>query len=200
MSRVLVIDDEPAMRYTLEAVLGDSGLEVSTADGGAAGLAEFEAHGADVVLTDLAMPDVDGMKVLAQGHLALVNNQVDQASGTISMKATFQNKDNTLWPGLSVSTKLLVQTLHNAVVIPNDAIQHGPGGLYAFVVDSNNKAHMRPLKIGDQGDSQSIVLSGVSAGEKVIVAGQYRVEENTLVAERKPEPAKEAQDTTSKAQ
>ncbi|MEA2750878.1 MAG: two-component system, NtrC family, response regulator HydG [Myxococcales bacterium] len=63
--RVLVIDDESAMRFTLEAVLGDAGFDVHTADGGAAGIADFEAHGADVVLTDLAMPDVDGMKVLA---------------------------------------------------------------------------------------------------------------------------------------
>src|SRR4051794_6290609 len=65
MARVLVIDDESAMRFTLEAVLGDAGFEVHTADGGAAGIAHFEAHGADVVITDLAMPDVDGMKVLA---------------------------------------------------------------------------------------------------------------------------------------
>jgi len=65
MARVLVIDDESAMRFTLEAVLGDAGMDVTAADGGAAGIAEFEAHGADVVLTDLAMPDVDGMKVLA---------------------------------------------------------------------------------------------------------------------------------------
>jgi two-component system response regulator AtoC len=65
MARVLVIDDEASMRYTLEAVLGDAGHEVETADGGAAGVAAFEAHGADVVLTDLAMPEVDGMKVLA---------------------------------------------------------------------------------------------------------------------------------------
>jgi len=63
--RVLVIDDEPAMRFTLEAVLGDAGFDVHSADGGAAGIADFEAHGADVVLTDLAMPEVDGMKVLA---------------------------------------------------------------------------------------------------------------------------------------
>ena len=62
--RVLVIDDEPAMRFTLEAVLGDAGFDVHCADGGAAGIADFEAHGADVVLTDLAMPEVDGMKVL----------------------------------------------------------------------------------------------------------------------------------------
>jgi two-component system response regulator AtoC len=65
MARVLVIDDESAMRYTLEAVLGDAGFDVEAADGGASGLAAFEARGADVVLTDLAMPEVDGMKVLA---------------------------------------------------------------------------------------------------------------------------------------
>src|SRR5262249_30421851 len=65
MSRVLVIDDEASMRFTLEAVLGDAGHEVETADGGADGINAFEARGADVVITDLAMPDVDGMKVLA---------------------------------------------------------------------------------------------------------------------------------------
>ena len=65
MARVLVIDDEASMRFTLEAVLGDGGHEVETADGGAAGVTAFEARGADVVITDLAMPDVDGMKVLA---------------------------------------------------------------------------------------------------------------------------------------
>src|SRR2546421_10235279 len=64
MNRVLVIDDDASLRYTLEAVLSDAGLAVETADGGAAGLAAFEARGADVVLTDLAMPDMDGMQVL----------------------------------------------------------------------------------------------------------------------------------------
>jgi two-component system response regulator AtoC len=65
MARVLVIDDEPSMRFTLEAILGDAGIEVETASGGAVGIAAFETRGADVVLTDLAMPDVDGMSVLA---------------------------------------------------------------------------------------------------------------------------------------
>src|SRR5450755_3621963 len=66
MSRVLVIDDDASLRFTLEAVLSDAGLNVEMADGGASGLAAFEARGADVVLTDLAMPGVDGMQVLAQ--------------------------------------------------------------------------------------------------------------------------------------
>jgi two-component system response regulator AtoC len=65
MARILVIDDEPAMRFTLEAVLGDAGHEVLVADGGSAGLQAFEAQGADVVVTDLAMPGVDGMAVLS---------------------------------------------------------------------------------------------------------------------------------------
>jgi two-component system response regulator AtoC len=66
MTRVLVIDDDASLRFTLEAVLGDAGMTVETADGGASGLAAFEARGADVVLTDLAMPEVDGMQVLAR--------------------------------------------------------------------------------------------------------------------------------------
>ena len=65
MPRVLVIDDEASMRFTLEAVLGDAGHELETADGGAAGIKAFEERGADVVITDLAMPEIDGMKVLA---------------------------------------------------------------------------------------------------------------------------------------
>src|SRR5580658_3950656 len=66
MTRVLVIDDDPSLRFTLEAVLSDAGLVVEAADGGVNGLAAFDAHGADVVLTDLAMPDMDGMQVLAR--------------------------------------------------------------------------------------------------------------------------------------
>src|SRR5580693_8126529 len=66
MARVLVIDDDAALRFTLEAVLSDAGLTVETTTGGAEGIAAFEAHGADVVLSDLAMPDVDGMQVLTR--------------------------------------------------------------------------------------------------------------------------------------
>jgi membrane fusion protein, multidrug efflux system len=73
----------------------------------------------------------DGLRILAEGQLALVNNEVDQATGTIGMKATFANKDNVLWPGLSVSTRLLVDTLKQVVVVPDDAVQRGPDGLYA---------------------------------------------------------------------
>ena len=93
----------------------------------------------------------DGTKALGQGPLALVDNQVDQASGTIRMKATFQNKDDALWPGLSVTTRLLVDTRKNVLVAPNDAIQRGPNGLYIFVVGKDNKAEQRDIKVGEEG-------------------------------------------------
>jgi membrane fusion protein, multidrug efflux system len=123
----------------------------------------------------------DGLQTLSQGRLALVNNEVDQASGTISMKATFANKDNALWPGLSVTTRLLVNTLKQAVVIPNDAIQRGPNGLYAFVVGDDNKVAMQTIKISEQGTDQSVVQDGLSPGQKVVVAGQYRLQPGARV-------------------
>jgi multidrug efflux system membrane fusion protein len=145
----------------------------------------------------------DGTKVLAQGHLALVDNQVDQASGTIRMKATFQNTDNALWPGLSVATRLLVNTRKNVVVVPNDAIQHGPNGLYVFVVGNANKAEMRNIKVGNEGAAQTIVVEGLAAGERVVVAGQYRLTQGAAVDphELKAPPSsadKEAQNSSLK--
>jgi membrane fusion protein, multidrug efflux system len=145
----------------------------------------------------------DGSKTLSQGHLALVDNKVDQASGTISMKATFENTDNVLWPGLSVSTRLLVETLKHVTVVPEDAVQNGPNGLYAFVVGDDNKAEMRSINIGQEDHGQAVVLQGLSAGEKVVTAGQYRVQQGALVAPSqvnlasKPENA--AQNTPAKA-
>jgi multidrug efflux system membrane fusion protein len=123
----------------------------------------------------------DGTKVIAKGHLALVDNQVDQASGTIHMKATFQNADNALWPGLSVATRLLVDTRKNALVAPTDAIQHGPNGLYAFVVGKDNKVAAHDVKVGDEGAAQTVVLEGLANGDRVVTAGQYRLTEGAVV-------------------
>jgi multidrug efflux system membrane fusion protein len=132
----------------------------------------------------------DGLKTLSQGHLALVNNEVDQASGTIRMKATFENTDNVLWPGLSVSTRLLADTLKHVTVVPADAVQRGPNGLYAFVVGDGNKAEMRDVKVDQEGNGQSVISQGLSPGEKVVITGQYRLQQGALVepAEAKSSP------------
>jgi membrane fusion protein, multidrug efflux system len=124
----------------------------------------------------------DGKHVLSTGTLALINNQVDTTSGTIRLKAVFDNKDHALWPGQSVSTRLLVKTLKDATVVPDDAVQHGTEGLYAFAVNSDEKAELRKIKISASIDGRSVVEQGLSPGERVIVAGQYRVQPGTAVA------------------
>ncbi len=124
----------------------------------------------------------DGKKPLAEGTLAVVNNQVDSTSGTIRLKAVFANKDHALWPGQSVSTRLLVQTIKGATVVPDDAIQHGTEGLYAFVVNQDNKAELRKVKVSQSIDGRSVVETGLSPGQQVITSGQYKVQSGTLVS------------------
>jgi multidrug efflux system membrane fusion protein len=123
----------------------------------------------------------DGKRVLSTGTLALINNQVDTSSGTIRLKAVFDNKDHALWPGQSVSTRLLITTLKDATVIPDDAVQHGTDGLYAFTVNQENKAALRKIKVTRSIDGRSVVDEGLSPGEQVITAGQYKVSPGSLV-------------------
>jgi multidrug efflux system membrane fusion protein len=160
---------------------GKTGFRLFTAPEEAIGQINSALAAATVPVMALSS---DGTKVLAQGHLALVDNQVDQTSGTIRMKATFQNTDNALWPGLSVATRLLVETRKNVIVISNDAIQHGPNGLYAFVIGENNKVEMRNLKVGDEGATQTVITDGITTGDRVVVAGQYRLTPNAFVDPR----------------
>jgi multidrug efflux system membrane fusion protein len=123
----------------------------------------------------------DGSKTLSKGTLALLNNQVDQASGTIQMKASFDNQDNALWPGLSVSTRLLVRTAKDAIIVPQPAIQHGPDGLFVYVVGEDNKAKKQDVKVSEQNLDDALVADGLSVGQKVIVGGQSRVQDGVLV-------------------
>ena len=145
----------------------------------------------------------DGLRTLAEGELARVNNEVDQASGTIRMKATFQNKDNVLWPGLSVSTRLLVDTLKDVIVIPDDAVQRGPNGLYAFVVGDDDKVAVQAINVSQSGDGESVVEQGLTAGQRVVVAGQYRLQAGSVVqpTEAPPSsaPGKEAETSLQKS-
>ena len=124
----------------------------------------------------------DGKKPLAEGSLAVVNNQVDSTSGTVRLKAVFDNKNHALWPGQSVSTRLLVKTLKDATVVPDDAIQHGTDGLYVYAVNTDNKAELHKVKVSQSIDGKSVVDEGLSPGQQVITAGQYKVSPGTLVS------------------
>jgi len=123
----------------------------------------------------------DGKKPLAEGKLAVINNQVDTTSGTIRLKAVFDNKDHALWPGQSVSTRLLAKTLKDATVVPDDAIQHGTSGLYAYAVTADNKAELRKVKVSQSIDGRSVVDEGLQPGERVITGGQFKVQPGSLV-------------------
>jgi membrane fusion protein, multidrug efflux system len=123
----------------------------------------------------------DGKKPLAEGTLAVINNQVDTTSGTIRLKGVFDNKDHALWPGQSVSTRLLVTTLKDATVVPDSAIQHGTDGLYAYAVNQDNKAELHKVKVSQSIDGRSVIEDGLSPGQRVITAGQYKVNPGTLV-------------------
>src|SRR4051794_20733170 len=124
----------------------------------------------------------DGKRVLSTGTLALINNQVDTSSGTIRLKAVFENKDHALWPGQSVSTRLLIRTLKDATLVPDDAVQHGTDGLYAFTVNQENKAELHKIKVSQSIDGRSVIDEGLSPGQQVITAGQYKVSPGTLVS------------------
>src|SRR5229473_7067820 len=124
----------------------------------------------------------DGKKMLSDGTLSVVNNQVDTTSGTIRLKAVFDNKNHALWPGQSISTRLLMKTLKDATVVPDDAIQHGNDGLYAYAVNQDNKAELRKLKVSYSIDGRSVVDEGLSPGDQVITAGVYKVQPGTPVS------------------
>ena len=140
----------------------------------------------------------DGKKPLAEGKLAVINNQVDTTSGTIRLKAVFDNKTHTLWPGQSVSTRLLVKTLKDATVVPDDAIQHGTEGLYAYTVNQDNKAEVHKFKVSYSIDGRSVVDEGLTPGQRVITGGQFKVQPGspvtTAVASSDPAQAKVKQE------
>jgi membrane fusion protein, multidrug efflux system len=117
----------------------------------------------------------DGLKTLAHGHLAFIDNSVAAATGTIGMKATFQNDDQVLYPGLSVAAQTLIETLKQAVVVPEGVVQHGPTGLFAFVVGADNTVSVQPIKVTHTGVGEAVVGDGLTEGQKVVVDGQYRL-------------------------
>jgi multidrug efflux system membrane fusion protein len=126
----------------------------------------------------------DGKKALSEGTLSVVNNQVDTTSGTIRLKAVFDNKNHALWPGQSVATRLLVTTIKDATVVPDEAVQHGAEGLYAYAVTADNKAELRKLKVSQSLDGRSLVEQGLQPGERVVVGGQYKVQPGSQVSTR----------------
>ncbi len=123
----------------------------------------------------------DGKTQLDAGNLILLNNQADPSSGTIQLKAQFPNQQRRLWPGAFVNVQLVVSTQRDGLTAPLDAIQQGPQGQFVFVVGQDHKVAMRPVSVRQSLNGEALIAKGLSAGETVVVRGQYRLSPGALV-------------------
>ena len=117
-----------------------------------------------------------------QGELTFVNNTVDEATGTIQLKATFPNENNALWPGQFVQVVLTLSELTNAVVVPTQAMQTGQNGEFIYVVKPDQTIEKRTVTAGITYQGETVVTRGLEAGETVVTDGQSRLESGTKVS------------------
>jgi multidrug efflux system membrane fusion protein len=120
-------------------------------------------------------------KQLAEGSLNLIDNTVDQTTGTFKLKAEFQNTDGALWPGEFINAHLVLRTVHNGVVVPAAVIQTGAKGSYVYVVKADSTVDMRSVKVLQTENNTSLVESGLQAGEQVVTAGQFKLQQGVKV-------------------
>ncbi len=113
---------------------------------------------------------------LDEGTLSLIDNQIEQATGSAKFKAIFKNARNTLWPGQYVNAKVLVRTDKRALVIPSAAVQLGAKGPFTYVVKSDSTVEVRPLQLGQDSDGMTIVTGGLEPAERVVTTNQYRLQ------------------------
>jgi multidrug efflux system membrane fusion protein len=124
----------------------------------------------------------DGGTVLDQGTLTLIDNEIDQATGTARLKATFSNAHNTLWPGQYVNARVLIRTDPNVLTLPTAAVQLGPNGPFTYVVKADSTVEVRQLKIGDESGGMTVVAAGLALNERVVTSNQYRLQAGTRVS------------------
>ena len=129
-------------------------------------------------------------KPAAGGTLSFVDNAVDNTTGTIKLKAVFPNKDHALWPGLFVNVNLKLYDQKNALVVPSQAVQTGPDGQYAYVVQPDMSTEVRKVAVERVDGDNAIVASGLRAGETVVVKGQLRLAPGSKVVIAQPASAK----------
>jgi multidrug efflux system membrane fusion protein len=133
---------------------------------------------------------------LATGTLAAVDTQIDTTTGTVKMRAQFDNKDGVLFPNQFVNIQLLVDTLQNTTVVPTAAVQRGAPGTFVYVVNPDNTVKVTPIKIGPvQGESTS-VTSGIAPGTQVVVDGADKLKDNAKIALRQESPKVPSQNPT----
>jgi multidrug efflux system membrane fusion protein len=125
--------------------------------------------------------DRDQQKMLASGSLLTLDNQIDPTTGTLKLKAIFPNKDNSLFANQFVNARLLVDTTHNAILIPTAAIQRNAQGSFVYVIKPEQTALIRTVTVGTT-DGDTAAVQGIQPGENVAVKGFEKLQDNVKVA------------------
>ena len=131
--------------------------------------------------------DRDNKTLMDSGTLTVIDNQIDTATGTIMLKATFPNRDLQLWPGQFANARLLLTVRKQGIVVPASVVQRGPNGAYAFVIKDDLTVEMRPVTVTRIERDEALIEDGLQAGERVVVDGQYKLQPGSKV--KIPEPA-----------
>ena len=143
--------------------------------------------------------ETDSKDVLDTGSLEVIDNQVDQTTGTIRLKADFPNKDLQLWPGQFVNVRMLLDTLQQVVVVPTAAVQRGPDGTFVYVVSSENKVSVRPVTVAQGDDADTVIGKGLTQADLIVTSGFARLKDGAEVKVSSPGDDKPAAGAASGA-
>ena len=188
---VVVTQIQPiALLFTLpQQQLGPVNAAIVKANAAGTGPLAVEALGAD------------NKTVVDRGKLQVVNNQVDQTTGTIQLKAEFPNTNLQLWPGQFVNVRLLIDTLRDVVVVPPVAVQRGPppNTNFVYVIQPDDTVSVRAVSVGQQNETQAVVTRGVNAGDRVVTTGFTQLADKRPVTVAPPQAAEGAPAGTAPA-
>ena len=149
-------------------------------------------HRGPVTATALSRDD---KQELDRGTVALIDNEIDQSTGTIRVKATLPNQERHLWPGQFVNVRVMTQMQHQVLTIPASALERGPDGPFTYVVQPNSTVRVAPITVGEQDGDIVVVEKGLEADDRVVVSNQYRLQPGSLVRALAPEAARTAVET-----
>jgi len=144
-----------------------------------------------VTATALSRDDKDE---LDHGTVELIDNQIDQTTGTIRVKVILPNKQRHLWPGQFVNVRVMTQMQRQVLTIPATALERGPDGQFTYVVEPDSTIRVAPLTTGEQTDDIVVVEKGLQAGDRVVVSNQYRLQPGSLIRANDPKVAKSGED------
>lgn len=123
----------------------------------------------------------DGKTRLARGTLSFIDNHIDSSTGTIALKGTFANADERLWPGAFVTVRLILGTRPNAVTVPAQTVMAGPDGDYVYIIRPDDTVQRQDVQLAARQDGIAVIAKGLTAGQRVVVEGQYRLSNNARV-------------------